>query len=856
MDQNAANQLSGVLTNAQNPDLNIRQMAEKWLTDLEQQNWAMFMQLLSFEMANNDKSPVNRQLAGLLLKRALNAKEEPRLSEVQAKWTSLDPNARNQMKQMALQTLASNDEGVRKSTAQVISKYAFIDLPRQQWNELIPALVANMQVDNVNLKQSTLEALGYVCEETDPAVLEAQSNAILTAVCSGIKDDNHAVKHAGLTALYNALEFVRSNFEKEVERNYIMQVVCDSTVAPQSKVKIAALECLVKIASLYYDKLPPYMQRIFQITLEAIKKEEDAVAQQGVEFWSTICDEEIFLIEEAEEEEQPPEQASQNFIKGALQYLVPVLTEALTKQSDDPDDEEWTVAKAAGTCLSLVAQVPAGAGEESVQYVVPFVREHINSPNWKFREAATLAFGSVLEVSTQFLSTIIAQALPVLVTHLQSDTNVHVKDTTAWTIGRVCQLHPENVAPVLAQLVPVLLEALKESPKVAATVCWAIHNLAQAYDQNSDQPTSALSPFFQAFLQSLVVATQREDVDESNLRASGYEAINTLIQYSAKDTEQFIGLALPVFFDRLEKTFQMQIVDMNDKDEQVEMQSLLCSVIQITIQKLGDKIKPVADRAMTLFLQVFQQKSASVHEEALMAVGALADAVGTDFEKYMQFFRPFLLMGLRNYEEHQVCALAVGVVGDLARALQVKLLPYCDEIVQLLLQDLQNPLLHRSVKPPILACFGDIALAISGEFRKYLPVVMSMLQQASTTTVNPNDYDMVDYLNDLREGIFEAYTGIIQALATDKTADPDFLPFVGHLIQFAQFVISDPNKSEAVCKGTVGVLGDLAAAIGSKVKQAVQTPVITNFIKDMCKSDSQNVKDTAKWTKDTITKLA
>ncbi len=76
------------------------------------------------------------------------------------------------------------------------------------------------------------------------------------------------------------------------------------------------------------------------------------------------------------------------------------------------------------------------------------------------------------------------------------------------------------------------------------------------------------------------------------------------------------------------------------------------------------------------------------------------------------------------------------MVGDVARALNIKLVPYCDEIVSLLLHDLQNPLLNRNVKPPILSCFGDVALAIGGEFGKYLSVVMNMLQQASTTTVD------------------------------------------------------------------------------------------------------------------------
>lgn len=47
-------------------------------------------------------------------------------------------------------------------------------------------------------------------------------------------------------------------------------------------------------------------------------------------------------------------------------------------------------------------------------------------------------------------------------------------------------------------------------------------------------------------------------------------------------------------------------------------------------------------------------------------------AVEGDFEKYMPHFRPFLCLGLNNYEEHQVCGVAVGVVGDICRALESK----------------------------------------------------------------------------------------------------------------------------------------------------------------------------------------
>ena len=39
----------------------------------------------------------------------------------------------------------------------------------------------------------------------------------------------------------------------QAERHFIMQVVCEATVTTDVKVKVAALQCLVKIMSLYYQ---------------------------------------------------------------------------------------------------------------------------------------------------------------------------------------------------------------------------------------------------------------------------------------------------------------------------------------------------------------------------------------------------------------------------------------------------------------------------------------------------------------------------------------------------------------------------------------------------------------------------
>jgi importin subunit beta-1 len=74
------------------------------------------------------------------------------------------------------------------TAALVIAKVAAIEVPRKQWPELIEALLANMGAtpSSRELRQSTLEALGYTCEELgnldDDFLSQLEVNSILTAV--------------------------------------------------------------------------------------------------------------------------------------------------------------------------------------------------------------------------------------------------------------------------------------------------------------------------------------------------------------------------------------------------------------------------------------------------------------------------------------------------------------------------------------------------------------------------------------------------------------------------------------------------------------------------------------------------
>lgn len=66
----------------------------------------------------------------------------------------------------------------------------------------------------------------------------------------------------------------------------------------------------------------------------------------------------------------------------------------------------------------------------------------------------------------------VQQALPLFL-NMMKDHSPAVRDTTAWTIGRIVDIMYETMEPSqLPQLVQVMCTALEDVPRVAANASW------------------------------------------------------------------------------------------------------------------------------------------------------------------------------------------------------------------------------------------------------------------------------------------------------------------------------------------------------------------------------------------------
>ncbi|KAF3926976.1 Transportin-2 [Dactylellina cionopaga] len=861
-------EIAQVLENTIAADATTRQAAEQRLQSAAQENFPAYLEGLSQQLANEQNTPVVRAAAALVLKNEFSGRDIARLAENQQKWVKLEPPVKENIRGMALGTLATADRQSVSSAAQFVAALAAIDLPLRQWETLMPALVQNVNTGSDNLKMASLTTIGYICEFEDDNLRESlsqHSNAILTAVVQGARKEepNNDVRYAAMRALSESLEFVRSNFETEGERNYIMQVVCEATQSTDSRIQQSAFGCLNRIMSLYYDKMRFYMEKaLFGLTVHGMKSEDEEVAKLAVEFWCTVCEEELTIEEDNSEAAMNGLDATRpffNFARVATNEVVPVLLDLLTKQDEDATDDEYNISRASYQCLCLYSQTVGGL---IITPVLTFVELNLRHENWRMRDAAVSAFGAIMEgPDVKMLDPLVKQALPVLVA-MMSDKVVMVKDSAAYALGRICECCGSAIeANVHLQgLISALFTGLNDNTRMAGSCCWALMNLAESFGgESSTQPENPLSKHFADSVQALLRATERADAD-NQLRTAAYEVLSSFVTNVGTDQIPLIAqFLLEHLLARLEKTVEMQkqIVSSDDRVTLEEMQTSLASVISVIINRLDKEVAPYADRTMQVILQTLQSlpTTSTVPEALFGTVGAMANALEDGFGKYLDAFTPFLYSALRNLEDAQLCSTSIGLVSDIVRSVGEKAIPHCDDFMNFLLNNLRSNHLNQQYKPAILQCFGDIAQSITGAFETYLQVVMQVLQQASFIQITPDSsIDMLDYVLSLREGIMDAYDGVIIAMKSSGKA-PLLVTFVQAIFVFLETIARDPNRTEALLRSAMGVLGDLADAFpNGEFAQLFRSEWVMPMIKDIRanREFSSRTQDTARWAKEQV----
>ncbi|GFH62023.1 hypothetical protein CTEN210_18499 [Chaetoceros tenuissimus] len=399
--------------------------------------------------------------------------------------------------------------------------------------------------------------------------------------------------------------------------------------------------------------------------------------------------------------------------------------------------------------------------------IVHFVEQHIEDEDPRKREAAFMAFCSILDgPSTENIEQRVDWIIPFLLEGLNHRHDM-VKETSILTIAMIFERHIQVILRSVS--FPALVEALMsklstENPSsISANAVYAIHNLALAFvgkTENSD--TNVLSPYMADFFERLLDTVLREDGGYNKLRSNGWEALSALVRSTAPDCSPALEWLLKNVLEGLEYSLGVSYNPENEI-EQCRICSLINDILvsAINSETIIDCASSIVDKMLVLLRSA---NSPDCHEEAFsvfseMLVRQFYQMTEENVARVCEQVKVKM-----NNNSERVCILAVELVSNVAQySERPVVLEFAQIIMDVLLESLQSENVHDSVKPHVLSCIGDIARAVGRDFQPYIGESMRMLMEASQIAMENND----DCSKQLLEGVLDGYIGIVNGLGKD-----------------------------------------------------------------------------------------
>ncbi|CEP08957.1 hypothetical protein [Parasitella parasitica] len=744
-----------------------------------------------------------------------------------------DKRSKQLIKSNILSLAAIQPKNVANVISQVVATLAIIDIPLGEGDDIIATLVGNItqQHQPSSVKQVALQTIGFICEimKNVDCVLNLSRHF-----------DSVKVKLAAVKSLYNSLAFIHDNFENNVERDFIIKVVCDAAT-PNScstiELQVAAYECLNKIANLYYDKLEDYMT-------SALYNANPSVVLQSIEFWSTICDIEITR---KKENTMPMFAFADKFIM----YILPTLLELLIKDKQRADilesDEDWDIHKSASHCLSLVA---CCCKELIIPRLIQFIKKNLlcsEQTDWNQKEAAIIAFGSILDGPSRVkMKLLVDQILPTIVDCMKHP-NAHIRLAASWTLVEIIKEssqvleEPDTLHNVISAVIFGLRDA---NQRISHNACLAIIHCAE--DTRLSHNT-----------------TKTFDLQDDTFMATIYEAISTIIKHCKDDCMKVVQHVLESVISRLEILYSAEtnIPPTFSIKDVIPLQSSLLGVLLSCVHRLADKVSVYASHIMELSFSIlsllqneYNTSMGVLLEDIYLVCSAMIVALGPQFHCYVDKLIPYIsnIMdsnSIHNHDHHH-CLIGVGIISDLSYALPNTIKTHGALFLELLLNTLKNERLHKDIKPATISCFGDVALALGSDVLPYINVIMMILQQAGNAQPDRNDKEMVNHVDAIRVSTIEAFVGMLQGLSQESFTRDIFLTHVHGFMLYVHCIAKDTIRSDALNQAILGLLGDVARIYRDKAPLPMLESVLQDLTIETLKGGtyfSSRTQEMAQW---------
>ena len=850
-----------ILLQAQGADENQRSLGMNALNNLAQQNLSSFLTILGTILSNESKDPKIRILSAIVIKNSLLYSEDYR-----KKWkTEISKEEKDKIKLLILSTLASSQKNIRTMAGTVISSICKIDTPiTETWPDLLPSLTNNAFNEDINMKLSAIETLGYVCEELnmksiDSANVDKIMNALIQNLIKG--ENTKQVILQLLKALSYAIRLAQKNFENKNERNIIMNSIFqigDKYQTDEDVIeKIAMLFIEMLSISSYYDYIEEFFLQIMKFSFgifDKYKESNEKLALFALEIILSVGDEEVSRINY--DFINLNKIGNGNYIldkknRGYFNKISPELQKLIeqnVKLPDDDNEDSWNISNACLKILNLMSQL---ADSNTMHKFYENLSNEIKKNNQgqndinllNNRAKIWLLLGScIARVNITDIAKILNSNIYLIFDDIRQNISMPLKKSASYIILKVTKEIPKMFdSSRLGKIIELLSAEIKASQDniYMANLCRSLQNLIKCYgDLETNKSSSSLSPYFEIILNNLFVGAEQ---DIKNYQASAkttlsrFMTIGTLIEYSSHDKQFQISQIIKQFLIQIEST-QNNIDTMLkagiDKETIFQIQEYYFSLLQKLFNKYKTKIElDFADKIWQLTEALFKYRQ-TVFDEANLAMSALARNMGETFEPIFKKYYPYVEYSIKYYSNNSLSKS--GLVSLMHCIISVqKNIDKTKDIISTLVDVCVSNEVEKKNKTIAISIIGYVAMFEGTNFSIYIDPVMKLLFSAAQMGFNLGyniDEELIEFVKTLRFQIIQTFTCL--EMTFNNKENNILNSYMKDIFEFLKSCINDTKiQNLEILKSILSLINDLFGIYGSQFKELCNENFAAGFIK-------------------------
>ena len=857
--QNSSINIDQLLQMALEIDETKRNNGMNSLNNLADSNLSLFLQQLGTILSDESKPTGIRQLSAVLIKNTL-----VKVERYQEIWkTQLPQEEKNRIKLLVLSTLASSKKEIRTIASTVISSISKVDSPiTQTWPDLLPSLTQNAFNQDINMKLSAIEALGYVCEEITIKSIDASNvDNIMNALIQNLKNEQNSVEVVlqVLKALYYSIRLAEKNFSNKNERAIIMDSIFQIGTKYETNEnvldKIAMLFIEMLSISSYYDYIEDFFEKIIKFSFNIVQKykvSNERLALLGLEIICCIGDEEVsrnnngYISLARINQGFTLEKVNKGYLSKISNDLQKLIVSNVSVADDDEDESEWTISKACLNILNLMAQTA------QPQAMAKFYKElsaQIEATNNNLNERAKcwLLLGSLITpVNKQDIAKIISYNFNLMFNDIKQNDSVKLKKCASFLIYKITKIMPKIFdQSKLGGVIDVLSSEIKNCKEsiIVVYLCQSLQNIIKINgDLETNKSSCGVSNYFEKIFKNIFIDAKndiREIIEgKSNNKTSFTRlmTIGTLIEYSSHDKQTQIYEVIKHFLFQIEST-------QNDIENLVKVGASKETIFQIQefyftlLQKLFNKYKSQIDlnfaqKIWQLTETLFKYRQ-TVFDEANLALAALARNMKENFKQIFILYYPYIEFSIKSYSNNSLSKTGLLSLLHCITSTQ-DTIQKSEDMMKILIDVCTSNEVSRNNKTIAINIIGELALFSGVNFRGYLDDVMKLLFSAAQMGLNiaaDADEDIVDFVKTLRYELIQTFT-CIELTFNDNENNKYLNPYIQSMFAFLKSCVEDTNiQTIDILKSILNLIIDLFGIYGIQFKQLCDENFVAGFIK-------------------------